>query len=254
MLSERVRGVACFANPDRVAAIHDAIRLGVDAVLLDDGFQHRRVARDLDIVVVDATNPFGFEHVLPRGLLREPLTALRRAGVVVVSRVDQVEPTELGTLLDRLAQLAPGIPIVQCRHHPHGLTDMEGVPAETTYHRALLFAGIGNPQSFVHSVRQLHLEPADCVWWPDHHRYSQADISKIRDVRRRVESDVVLTTHKDAVKLRGLKLDELDPLRVVAIDLAYMDDDEGVMEECLDSVLATPPPRQVAEAPLGSVR
>jgi tetraacyldisaccharide 4'-kinase len=248
MVSERLPGIACLANRDRVTASTDAIRIGADVILLDDGFQHRRVVRDLDIVVIDATNPFGFGHLLPRGLLREPLSALRRADVLVVSRADGIASNELSVLIDRLSKLAPDKPILRCAHRPTSLTDVEGAPAEQPGGRALLFAGIGNPESFADSVKKLGIEPAETLWWPDHHRYFQPDVAKIAAAARRAGCDVVLTTHKDAVKLRRLDPAELSLLRVVMIDVDYLEDDEKRMNGLLDSVLEGKPPGSAAEA------
>ncbi len=248
MVSERLPGIACLANPDRVAAAHDAVRLGADVILLDDGFQHRRLARDLDVVVIDATNPFGFGRLLPRGLLREPLSALRRADVLIVSRADRIASDELAGLTARLSKLAPDTPILRCAHRPMSLTDVDGAPAEYPGGRALLLAGIGNPESFADSVKKLGIEAAQTLWWPDHHRYFQSDVSKIAAAAKRARCDVVLTTHKDAVKLRRLDLAELGTLRVVMIDVSYWEDDETRMNDLLDSVLAGKPADPAVEA------
>ncbi|MFW6062423.1 MAG: tetraacyldisaccharide 4'-kinase, partial [Planctomycetota bacterium] len=107
-LLKAVCRVPVVMDPDRVAGARRAIEGGADVLVMDDGFQHRRLRRDLDIVLIDATNPFGFDHVLPRGLLREPPSALRYAGAVVVTRSDMISAEQLDALLERLAALAPG--------------------------------------------------------------------------------------------------------------------------------------------------
>ena len=238
MVSERLPDVPCVGNPDRVAGGRQAVTLGADVIVLDDAFQHRRIARDLDVVVVEATNPFGFGHVLPRGLLREPLDGLRRADLIVVSRADQVDSSVRQELTARLASIAPEVPVVKCQHRPTGLTDISGGPCEVKYGRAVVFAAVGNPQGFVGTLRQMGIEPAKCVWWPDHHRYTAADVAKLAATAGGVEHDVVLTTHKDAVKLRGLVVEGLEPLRVVRIDIEFLEGGEALVDARLDSVLS----------------
>ena len=118
ILLERSLKIPVIANPDRVAAGRQLIvtHPEIDVILLDDGFQHRRLYRDLNLVLIDATNPFGYGHVLPRGMLREPLAGLRRADVLIVTRSDLIEGDQLNELKSRLRQFNPTAPILQSRH------------------------------------------------------------------------------------------------------------------------------------------
>ena len=241
MLADRLPNVLCVADPDRVGGGRKAVAAGAEVIVLDDGFQHRRVARDLDIVVVDATHPFGFERVIPRGALREPLHGLMRADLIVLSRVDRVDSPTLESLHSRLEYWGPGVERVECRHKALGLYTVSGAHGDKTYHRAICMAAIGNPEAFVATVRSLGIDPVKCLWWPDHHYYAQRDVDAVARVASTVDHDVILTTQKDAVKLRRLRLDTLDPVRVVAIDVEFDTNAVDLIESRLDSVLAGAP-------------
>lgn len=242
MISNRVPEAICIANPDRVAGGLAAVERGAEVVVLDDGFQHRRLRRDLDIVVIDATNPFGFGHLLPRGLLREPIEQLKRADVIVVSRADLVSTAALDELSARLNSYAPNAPRLSCRHKPSGVTNLSGRPLNDTFRRAVVFGAIGNPNAFVATIEGMGIEPVKCLWWQDHHAYDQRDIAKLANACASTDHDVVLTTCKDAVKLRGLRLDGIRRLGVVGIDVEFLDGGESVIESWLARVICESTP------------
>src|SRR5207302_183443 len=149
VLEENLPDVPHLQGADRAALAATAVEeLESEVLVLDDGFQHRRLARDLDVVLVDATDPWGGGHLLPRGLLREPPRGLRRAGVVVLTRCDQVGAGERARLREAVARLAPGVPLVESRHRPVGLVNAGGVEAalDLLHGRpAAAFCGLGNP-------------------------------------------------------------------------------------------------------------
>lgn len=238
VIADRHESVICVSDADRVSAGRRACDAGADVIVLDDGFQHRRLARDLDIVVVDATCPFGHDHLLPRGLLREPVTALERADMIVLSRADQVDAESLTLLRHRLNELAPRARRVACTHAPSGLVDIQGNSVPQRPKRAVLLAGIGNPQSFASAARAMGIEPVCTFWKPDHHRYAQRDVNAVADDVRAVDRDAVLTTEKDAVKLRRLDVRKLEPLRVLMIDIQYLPGDDTVVEHALNELFA----------------
>lgn len=237
IVADRHESVIRVADADRVSAGWRACEAGANVIVLDDGFQHRRLVRDLDFVVVDATCPFGFGYLLPRGLLREPLTALRRADVVVLSRANQVDAEALAFIRHRLNELAPRALRVVCTHAPSGLTDINGRPVTDMPKRAVLVAGIGNPGSFANAARAMGVEPVRTIWRPDHHRYAQRDVNAIANGVRAVDCDAVLTTEKDAVKLRRLDVRALEPLRVLKVDIEYHPGDAAVVDHALDGLL-----------------
>jgi tetraacyldisaccharide 4'-kinase len=213
LLEENLDDVPHYQGPDRAALAHVAVVESESEVLvLDDGFQHRRLARDLDLVLLDATAPWGHGRLFPRGLLREPPRALRRAGVVVLTRCDQVPRPEVERLRGQVARLAPAVPVVESTHEPMALVNAEGAaaPLETVLQRPLaLFCGVGNPEAFRRTLTGLGAAVADFRAYPDHHRYTRADVEELRSWARQQATDCVLvTTQKDLVKLRLTRLGE----------------------------------------------
>jgi len=238
VVRSRLPDVICIGNPDRAVGGRAAIEQGADVIVLDDGFQHRRLARDLDIVIIDATNPFGFDHLLPRGLLREPASELRRADLIVISRCNLVSEAQLHLIAMKLATHAPGVKRIACRTVPAGVSDLDGNRPDDPIQRAVLFAGIGNPASFVATVRELGIDPVGALWWPDHHRYQPADVLRLQRSIDAIDCDAALTTCKDAVKLNGPWRDFSPPIRVVDINVAFTGDGEQVVEHFLEKSLS----------------
>jgi tetraacyldisaccharide 4'-kinase len=207
VLEENLPDVPHLQGPDRVALAAAAVKeLESEVLILDDGFQHRRLARDLDIVLLDATNPWGHGHLLPRGLLREPPSALRRAGAVVLTRCDQAGEAERGRLREMVARLAPGAPVAETTHRPVDLSNGAQVAATLDRLRgrpAAAFCGIGNPEAFRRTLHDLGADVVALRTFPDHHAYARADVDDLRAWARRQPADcVVVTTQKDLVKLR----------------------------------------------------
>ncbi len=209
---------------DRVALAQYAEEHFAPAVLLlDDGFQHRRLHRDLDIVVVDATNPFGHGALLPRGLLREPATALRRADFVVLTRGEQVTTRRRFELRQQLSRLSGNKPLVEAAVEPLGWVPAGGGPhlavAEVKqYRRVLAFCGIGNPRAFFQQLEEIGCRVVEKVVFPDHYRYGRADLTHLARLASDVSADCAVTTEKDLVKLPPRALGEL-PLYALRIEL-----------------------------------
>ena len=206
-------------------------------IILDDGFQHRRLARDLDIVLIDATEPFGYEHVFPRGTLREPLTGLARADVVVLSRADMLNELSRRRVRERIARLAPEAAWCEVVHEPAGLMNCHGetqpLPPWTAV-RIAAFCGIGNPAGFRHTLATLGCEPVAWREFPDHHRYTPGDIKSLASWA--AGTDMALCTRKDLVKLRDAGLGAV-PLWAVRVELRFLGGQE-VLEEKLGSMSA----------------
>jgi tetraacyldisaccharide 4'-kinase len=208
LLAARLPDVPHRQNPSRFrAALHALKQDGANVLVLDDGFQHRRLARFGDVVLVDATCPFGFGHLLPRGLLREPAAALRRADLVIVTRADLVEASELADLTGRLKRLAPEVPLATAVHRPSAAAaypDGEPLdPAHLSGRRVGLFCSIGNPTAFRRTVEGLGANVVAAAEFPDHHWYTEADVAALLRADPR-GAEVFVTTEKDAVKLDGL--------------------------------------------------
>jgi tetraacyldisaccharide 4'-kinase len=206
VLEENLPDVPHLQGADRVALARIAVEeLESEVLVLDDGFQHRRLARDLDLVLLDASEPWGHGHLLPRGLLREPPSGLRRADVVLLTRCDQADEDGRRRLRERVAKLAPGLPVAESVHRPVGLVDGERreTGLELLHGRPLAgFCGLGNPDAFHRTL--LGLGPV-CAFrvYPDHHAYSRADVEALQAWARSLPADaVVATTQKDLVKVR----------------------------------------------------
>jgi tetraacyldisaccharide 4'-kinase len=207
-LSERLPQVPHVQNPDRVAAAETAIeQYACQIILLDDGFQHRRLARDLDIVLIDALEPFGFDRVFPRGTLREPVSGIARADVVALTRCDMISHPQRAQLRQRVECLAPNAVWLEITHRRDGLLDTAGVRhplAALEGQRIAAFCGIGNPANFRHTLSNCGWDLVGWREFPDHHGYHRRDVDNLLDWLNRHKATAVVCTHKDLVKLRPL--------------------------------------------------
>jgi tetraacyldisaccharide 4'-kinase len=204
-LAAKLPGVPHLQNPDRVAAARQAVADHPGSVLiLDDAFQHRRLHRDLDIVLLDALSPFGYEHLLPRGFLREPVDGLQRAEAIVLSRANLVDEAARTAIRERVNQLAPAAVWAEAIHAPQELRchSGESIPIETLRGRRIAaFCGIGNPAGF---RRTLELAGAEIVAWrefADHCPYNAGQIASLDVWARDSAADLLICTHKDLVKI-----------------------------------------------------
>jgi tetraacyldisaccharide 4'-kinase len=238
VLEENLPDVPHLQGPDRVELAEAAVgELESEVLVLDDGFQHRRLARDLDIVLLDATDPWGGGHLLPGGLLREPPSSLRRADAVVLTRCDQAGHLE--SLRQRVARLAPGKLVAESVHRPEELMSASGTTTPLDllrHHPVAAFCGIGNPEAFRRTLTDLGADLVDFRTYPDHHPYSRADVEALREYAAGLPADaLIVTTQKDLVKLR---LDDLAgrPLRAVRVGLAFVSGGADV-EELLERLL-----------------
>jgi len=212
-------------NPDRAASATVAVgELASQLLLLDDGFQHRPLARDLDIVLLDASEPFGFGHVLPRGTLREPVTSLRRADVIVLSRAGMIDETARELVRRRALELGPAAVWCEVEHRPAALVDSTGASYqldEIAGQRVAAFCGIGNPAGFRHTLDRLGCRVEAWQEFPDHHAYTRDDVDALTKLVQQTPVNFVLCTRKDLVKLRVLALGG-KPLRAVGIELQFL--------------------------------
>ncbi|AGC46450.1 tetraacyldisaccharide 4'-kinase [Myxococcus stipitatus DSM 14675] len=207
LLASRCPSVRLFVSADRVASAYRARdEYGLDTVLLDDGFQHRRLARDEDLVVVDEAVGLGNGHMLPRGPLREPASSMKRATLLWVRTstptASDVQAAPGGGLEVRVP-MGQGIPRVRARYGPSAWVDPEGRLHPTDALRGqgvLALAGLGRPGGFLKTLKSLGVEVLDAALYPDHHRFTAEEL---RDVEARAArcGGRVVTTEKDAVRL-----------------------------------------------------
>lgn len=207
MLDQICPGTPHLQSKDRAGIARQLIHeFSCDRILLDDGFQHRKLHRDLDLVLIDAVNPFGYGHLLPRGLLREPLTSLGRADLIVLTRVDQVPRTEIERIQEVLRYFTHA-PLVEVSFQATGWLDAAGnvTPLTELPIQPVVFCGIGNPRNFQQQLQQLGVSVAGDCWrpFPDHHHYTATEMEQLAELARK-QGGELLTTHKDLVKLEGL--------------------------------------------------
>ena len=215
LLATNLLGLAAvICNADRISAARDAIEVfGTECFVLDDGFQHLRLARDLNIVTVDATNPWGGGQLLPYGRLREPLSGLSRADCVVLTRCDQAG--DLEPLREQIRNLIRGRPLFE--------STMEPRPAPLPGGPVGAFCAVGNPQSFFAQLKKAGYVVVYEKVFRDHHNYTQKDIEELADTATRTGATSLITTAKDAVKLRSLSFSL--PYSVFEIEIAIKDEE-----------------------------
>jgi tetraacyldisaccharide 4'-kinase len=221
------------ANPDRVAGAAAVLgrRPDVQAFILDDGFQHRQVHRDLDLVLIDALNPFGFGRLLPRGLLREPPGALRRADAVIVTRADQVEAGALRELDRKIESLSGRPPIAHAAHQWACLCDHLGneVALATIGNRQVAaVTGLGNPAGFERSLQSHCAGVALTTRFDDHHAYTAEEVEHLLQSAHAAGCDAVVTTEKDFTKWPAIN----PPLPVyrAVVRMVFLDGEAALVE------------------------
>lgn len=211
----------------------------VDVHLLDDGFQHRRVDRCLDLVLVDVTNPFGGGSIVPSGKLREPVEALRRADAVILTRTHPGNSYQ--PLITQVQHLKPDIPCFLAMQVLQSASERtaqgELVEVSLARCRALAFAGLANPKQFFDSLRDGQVELAETLYFPDHHRYTPRDLTAIRDRCRDLQIKTVITTEKDS---ENFLVSSLAPLRVLTVKVTFEFKGNG-LRRLLAQVMAEAP-------------
>lgn len=237
LLAMHLVGIASVvSNPDRVAAGEWAIReLGAEVFVLDDGFQHLRLARDLDLVTIDATNPFGGGELLPHGRLREAVHNLARADAIVLTRSDQAN--DLVSVKNRIRELVPDRPLFMSRMETAGFRDLNGVVVdadEISKHRVVGFCGVGNPDSFVAQIRSSGAEVIFSRSYPDHHRYTAVDLKALANDAKSAGATCFMTTAKDATKLSSDQL----PLPCFVLEIEIKIDDETRLASLISNAIS----------------
>lgn len=199
-------GAAFGVGADRLARGRELVGQGIRWFILDDGFQHVQLARDVDIVLVDATHPFGGGHLLPAGRLREPPRALARADIIVITRSSHAPAVEAAIRRDSNA------PVFYARPRLDSVQDLRsGYPGAedpgALQRKFYAFCGIGNPSAFLADLRGWGFQIAGHAFFPDHHRYTQQDVRDIQVRARQAGAEGTICTEKDVVNLPGVPWD-----------------------------------------------
>ncbi len=225
-------------------------RFLASVLILDDGFQHLRLDRQLDIVLIDALDPFGGGGVFPLGRLREPLENLSRADVVLVTRSDL---SGMAALIERaVARWNPRAPVFRASIRPEAWvenrTGAEHPIARRPFGAAGAFCGLGNPQAFLLTLRRLGVDPLDWVEFPDHHRYRPHELRHLGDQFRSAGVEALVTTEKDAVNLCDSADDLLAPLPLFWLRVAMAVERESEFLDVIERRLGRPGPSPRAPA------
>jgi len=203
-LARATWGVVIVVGERRAEAARRAADLGADLFILDDGFQHLAAGRDVDLLLLDARDPFGGGRLPPDGRLREPISALRRADAIVFTRVDRGAPSP--EALRTLARWSPGAAVFHARIRGAGLRDENGEPVEAgplLARRCIAVCGIAHGADFEATLRELDVAPEERLVFRDHQRYRDRHLARIERAAESTGSSWIVTTEKDAVKLSG---------------------------------------------------
>lgn len=190
-----------IANDRAVAAKEALKKFKSQILLLDDGFQHHRLHRDANVVLIDAKNPFGNKQLLPYGILREPITGLSRASLVVLTHCDQVSTRQLEEIKDTIREFNDCVEIIESVHKPEFYMDIcnsKKVSLDTLKGPAACFSALGHPETFEKTLENLGVELQQKWRFEDHHYYTEEDLQTFEDTR---QGRPIITTFKDFVKL-----------------------------------------------------
>jgi tetraacyldisaccharide 4'-kinase len=206
LLANQLKKIPVVVEADRYkGALTIQEQFRPDIILLDDAFQHRRIQRDLDIVLVDASVGFGWGLLLPAGFLREPIHSLKRSNLIWLTRVDQAK--NVNKIVEKVRRYSPG-PVIASEHRAtEVIQGNTGTCYELSFlknKRILLFSGIANPGSFEKTVIGLGGKVVHHQLFPDHYQYLQSDITKIIKKGEKQNANIILTTEKDFVRIKNL--------------------------------------------------
>lgn len=232
LLAQTCPQIPVIINPDRVAGAKEAIAQGANVLVMDDGFQHRRLARDLDIVTIDATKPFGFGRLLPAGLLREPVKQIARADAIVITRANQTTPGKIKQIKQIIRKHKVDMPIACAIHQCSSLNATDGEKSLEQLHEKKVFAycGIGNPEAFFRMLEQFCVNLAGCKIYSDHHRYTDGDITQISKLAHNANAELVVTTEKDWVKSGGLLSDhDKSYFAYLPVELEFIEEEDIIL-------------------------
>ena len=221
LLAENLINTGIIVGADRFKTGQTAIdELGAEIIILDDGFQHRQLHRDLDIVVIDCLDPFGQGYLLPRGFLREPLRNLSRADVFLLTRINQISSDELMSIRNKLIKINSKVLIVESMQQFYRLERLNSKSQIKQEDLSLLqnkevisVCGIGNPVSFEKTLETLGAKIVGKFRFSDHFRYNKAEL---KSIFKQAEKALVVTTEKDGVKIKN-EIDEIGDIFILRI-------------------------------------
>jgi len=206
LIAKTLRKAIMLAGANRVKSAYSAIRLGANVLILDDGYQHLKINRDLDILLLDSNKPFDNGHTLPKGELREDIDSIKRATSIIFTNSSNFTTDEF--YLNKVKQINPSAPIFYMKYeikNLRGINIKKSISInEAKANKYISFCGIGNPEGFTESLSAAGLNVIENISFPDHHNYDYSDIKKILEVAKKQNVQDIITTEKDAVKLEDL--------------------------------------------------
>jgi tetraacyldisaccharide 4'-kinase len=237
MLAKKLKYIPVIVGRKRYLSACLAIeKFGPDIILMDDGFQHTELERDLDIVMIDCLNPFGNNYLLPLGILREPLIALKRAKIVVLTNCNFVNWVRLNFIINKITGINRGIKIIRTAHKPCSITNyIANEIYDINWLRdksVVLLHAIGNPKSFELTIESTGAKILNNYRFLDHHWYRKKELKKIL-----MKYEYIITTEKDAVRIENIdNLDKklLSKLFILNIEL----EDHGILIDTVEKLLS----------------
>ncbi len=220
-LRARIPGVRVGVGKERYKVARGMSRRErIDVAILDDGFQHLKIMRDIEIVTINVLNPFGNGKLFPRGILREPRETLKRAAVIVLTHVNLLEAKELDKVREEIKRFAPNAFLVETYLEPlffYRAKQGSRVGLDRLGNRRVAtFSAIGSPRSFQLLLSRLGIKPVRNFEFCDHHRFSKDELQEIREVSQKAEVDEIITTEKDFYRAPQEITDILNPLVLAA--------------------------------------
>jgi tetraacyldisaccharide 4'-kinase len=230
LIASRLKGVPVVVGKDRYRSGRSLLsRFKLDTIILDDGFQHLKLDRDINLLVIDGTLPFGFPQgegrLLPRGTLRESPKGIKRASAVLVSRMEQSD--QWGQIVQQVRFHHPDVPMFKVFFKPLSLINLSSEEHESLAflkgRSVLCFSGIGHPASFRVFLERLGAKVLHEAAFEDHHRYTGRDIDSLIHTAREKGAEILVTTEKDGVKIRRF-LNQTDPVWTLRMDIDRIED------------------------------
>ena len=241
MLAKAAPAARVVINSNRTDGAAKAIeKFGANVLVMDDGFGHRRLARDIDIIAIDATEPFGYGRLLPAGLLREPIESIRRADAIVITRFNQSLPEHITEVENKIKQIKPDMIFAKAIHKPVAVRLVGGTEMsfeQLREKKVFAFCGVGNPEAFYTTLAELRLNVLGSKTYNDHHNYTEEDVGQIYEQACYLDADIVLSTQKDWVKTALLSLDKFDiPFAYLIVELEFVEG-EGTIVNLIEKTV-----------------
>ena len=232
-MEHRLPDTPHLQDPDRYRMTQIAAHeLDSEIIVLDDAFQHRQLARDLDIVLIDATVPFGFHRLLPRGLLREPLYGLSRSDLIVLTRVHLISIADRNAIVQKIKRYAPSTALAETRTQANHLLQFDGQTeaiAKLKGQPVFVFCGIGNPENFNLTLEKLNCDIIGSEQYADHYHYQRSDLEHIKNSAQANKAAMIVCTHKDLVKIGTNRLGGI-PVYALVVDVEFLSGEKEVEE------------------------